>query len=67
MAEHLHLDAVSDWKRTFAVLPHKTVTGKWIWLQRCFYRDIMVSDNGFIDEPDVQWARDAFEILEIMG
>lgn len=54
------------WKPAFAVLPHKTVTGKWIWLCRCFYRDVMVYDGGWIDEPDVQWAQDWIEILETM-
>lgn len=66
MNEYLYVYARSEWKPAFAVLPHKTVTGKWIWLRQCFYRDVMVYDGGFIDEPDVQWARDALEILEAM-
>lgn len=60
----LSVYAVSKWKPTFAVLPHRTVTNKWVWLRFCFYRDVMVYDGVFIDEPDVQWARDVFEILE---
>jgi len=35
-------------------------------MRQCFYRDVMVYDGGFIDEPDAQWARDALEILEAM-
>lgn len=65
MAE-LDIYVRSGWKPAFAVLPHKTVTGKWIWLCHCFYRDVMVYDGMFIDEPDVQWAHDWIEILETM-
>ena len=66
LSEYLDIYVRSKWKPAFAVLPHRTITGKWIWMQRCFYRDVMVYDGNWIDEPDVQWARDALEIIETL-
>lgn len=54
------------WCRSFAVLPHCTISGHWIWLQRCYMRDISVYTIGSYTEPHTQWARDGFEILEEM-
>ncbi len=51
------------WRKAFAVLPHRTISGHWIWLQRCYIRDITVYTIGSYAEPDTQWARDGFEIL----
>ena len=52
------------WRRSFAVLPHCTISGHWVWLQRCYMRDISVYTIGSYTEPHTQWARDGFEILE---
>lgn len=57
---------VGPWRPAFAVLPHRTITGHWIWLVRCYMRDITVYTIGSYAEPDTQWARDGFEILEEM-
>lgn len=64
------------WRPSFAVLPRRTISGHWIWLQCCYIRDITVYALGSYAEPytllrqktirlepDVQWARDGFEVL----
>lgn len=50
-----------DWVKTFALLPHRTMTGKYVWLRTIYMRRVWVY-TGFIDEPETQYA-DLFEIL----
>ena len=50
-----------DWVSTFALLPHKTITGKYIWLRKIYMRRVWIY-TGFIDEPETQYG-DLFEIL----
>lgn len=50
-----------DWVKTFAILPHRTVSKKWVWLRKVYVRRVWVY-TGFVDEPDTQYA-DLFEIL----
>ncbi len=50
-----------DWVPTFALLPHKTITGKYIWLRKIYMRRVWIY-TGFIDEPETQYG-DIFEIL----
>lgn len=50
-----------DWVPTFALLPHRTVRGQWIWLKKIYYRRVWVY-TGFIDEPETQYG-DIFDIL----
>lgn len=50
-----------DWVPTFALLPHKTITGNYVWLRKIYIRRVWVY-TGFVDEPETQYA-DLFEIL----
>lgn len=50
-----------DWVPTFALLPHKTIGGKYVWLKKCYIRRVWIY-TGFADEPDTQYA-ELFDIL----
>ncbi len=50
-----------DWIETFALLPHRTINNKWIWLRKIYMRRVWVY-TGFIDEPETQYA-ELFDIL----
>jgi hypothetical protein len=50
------------WHEIFALAPHKTVTGKWIWLRKIYRRRVWRS-TGFAQEPLNEYG-DLFEILE---
>ncbi len=49
------------WYESFALLPHKTISGKWVWLQRIFKRRVWKC-TGFADEPFTEYAN-LFEVL----
>lgn len=49
------------WVRSFAILPHKTVSGRWIW-GPAYCRRAWVY-TGFIDEPETQWGN-LFDVLQ---
>lgn len=50
-----------DWVRTFALLPHRTVGGRWVWLKSVYVRRVWVY-TGFVDEPETQYG-DLFDVL----
>ncbi len=50
-----------DWVRTFALLPHRTVSGRWVWLKSVYVRRVWVY-TGFVDEPETQYG-DLFDVL----
>lgn len=50
-----------DWWPSFAVFPHRTITGEWIWFRTC-YKRIVWRYTGFVDEPFTEYAT-MFEIL----
>lgn len=50
------------WKPIFCLLPHKTISGKWIWMQKIYYRKVWVY-TGFIDEPELQYG-ELFDVLK---
>lgn len=52
-----------DWIRTFVLLPHRTVTGRWVWLKKVYCRRVWVY-TGFIDEPETQYAK-LFDMLRL--
>ena len=52
-----------DWVKTFALLPHRTIGKRWVWLKRVYVRRVWVY-TGFIDEPETQYA-EFFDILKI--
>ena len=49
------------WVPGFALLPHRTVSKKWVWLKRVYQRRVWVY-TGFVDEPETQYG-DLFDIL----
>jgi hypothetical protein len=51
-----------DWVPTFALLPHRTISKKWIWLRKIYMRRVWVY-TGFIDEPETHYA-ELFDILK---
>jgi hypothetical protein len=51
-----------DWIKTFALLPHKTIGNKYVWLKKIYVRRVWVY-TGFIDEPETQYA-ELFDILQ---
>ena len=52
-----------DWVKTFALLPHRTIGKRWVWLKRVYVRRVWVY-TGFIDEPETQYA-EFFDILRL--
>ena len=50
-----------DWVSKFVLLPHKTVSGKYVWLKRVYMRRVWVY-TGFVDEPETQYA-ELFDVL----
>ena len=50
-----------DWVKSFAILPHKTISGNWIWLKTIYVRRVWVY-TGFVDEPETQYA-ELFDLL----
>jgi hypothetical protein len=50
-----------DWVKTFALLPHRTVGGRWVWLKSVYVRRVWVY-TGFVDEPETQYG-DLFDVL----
>jgi hypothetical protein len=49
------------WFKTFAFLPHRTVTGRWVWMQ-FIYQRVVWRYTGFVDEPFDEYA-DLLEVL----
>ena len=50
------------WVKTFALLPHRTVSGRWVWLKSVYARRVWIY-TGFVDEPATQYG-DLFDILQ---
>lgn len=44
-----------DWVPKFVFLPHRTVSGRWVWLKKVYIRRVWVY-TGFIDEPETQYG-----------
>lgn len=44
-----------DWWKTFAVFPHRTIPGRWIWLKP-IYKRIVWRYTGFTDEPFTEYG-----------
>ena len=51
-----------DWWNSFALFPHKTVSGKWIWLERCCKR-VVWRYTGFTDEPFTEYGT-IFDVIK---
>ena len=50
-----------DWVKNFALLPHKTISKKYVWLKKVYCRRVWIY-TGFIDEPETQYA----ELIDIL-
>lgn len=50
-----------NWTKTFAIFPHRTIRGKYVWLRQIFVRKVWVY-TGFIDELETQYG-DLFDVL----
>jgi hypothetical protein len=58
------IDIEVNWYPSFALLPHRTINGRWIWLRRCFKRRVWRgSDVSFHIEPFTEYADTLFDIL----
>ena len=49
------------WVKSFAILPHRTISDKWLWLKTIYVRRVWIY-TGFIDEPETQYA-ELFDLL----
>lgn len=59
MKGYLHYEPL-DWKKDFVILPHRTISKRWVW-GHCFSRTVWVS-YGMGDEPETEYA-DIFDVL----
>lgn len=50
-----------NWWPSFALFPHRTIGGQWIWFRKC-YKRIVWRYTGFTDEPFTEYAT-MFDIL----
>lgn len=50
-----------NWRAGRPILPHRTVSGRWVWLRMAYQRRVWVY-TGFIDEPETQWGT-LFDVL----
>jgi hypothetical protein len=51
-----------DWVKTFVLLPHRTVSNKWVWFKQVYCRRVWIY-TGFVDEPVTQYG-DLFDLLK---
>jgi hypothetical protein len=49
------------WREVFAWLPHRTITGKTVWLKKVYKRRVLIT---FHLTPHTQWAT-LFEIMAL--
>lgn len=50
-----------NWVPTFALLPCRTISKKWVWFQTVYCRRVWVY-TGFVDEPETQYGT-VFDVL----
>jgi len=62
MKEYEVVGIIQDWSPCFVIFPHRTISKKWIWLRRAYYRDVWMY-TGFTDEPERQYG-DLFDVLK---
>lgn len=51
-----------SWRKSFALIPHRTLSGRWIWLQDIYKRQVWV-DTGFSVETETQYG-DLFDVMK---
>lgn len=49
------------WYESYALLPHKTISGKWVWLRKVYKRRVWRC-TGIADEPFTEYG-DMFDML----
>jgi hypothetical protein len=49
------------WCASFALLPHRTISGRWVWLKPIYVRRVW-RYSGVADEPYTEYGT-AFDIL----
>lgn len=50
-----------DWWKSYAILPHKMISGKWIW-GKTVYKRVVWRYTGFVDEPFTEYGT-IFDVL----
>lgn len=50
-----------NWYESFALLPHKTISGRWVWLEKIYKRRVWKC-TGFADEPFTEYG-ELFDLL----
>ena len=54
---------IEPWVRVFVIWPRKTISGRWVWLERVFKRKVMaIWGIGFHYEPGIEYAT-LFEVI----
>jgi hypothetical protein len=51
-----------DWVKTFVLLPHRTVSRRWVWLRQVYIRRLWII-TGLHVEPETQYG-ELFDILK---
>ena len=51
-----------NWTKTFVLLPHRTISKRWVWLKCVYVRRVWI-DTGFHIEPETQYG-ELFDILK---
>lgn len=49
-----------NWRPMFAIMPHKSISGKWIWLEKCAIRKVW--RGNFVPEPYIEYGN-VFDVL----
>ena len=63
--EYFEMHVVRDWYETFALLPKKTVSGKWIWLKEIYCKHVwaVYGEQRFHMEPE-RFYGTLFDVLK---
>ena len=51
-----------NWWKSFALLPCRTISGKWIWLE-VVYKRVVWRYTGFTDEPFTEYGT-LFDVIK---
>jgi hypothetical protein len=50
------------WHTIFALIPHRTISGRWVWMKQCYKRIVWRGMYGFHIEPFTEYG-ELFDIL----
>ena len=51
-----------NWWKSFALFPHRTVSGKWVWME-VVYKRVVWRYTGFTDEPFTEYGT-MFDVIK---